>query len=276
MNPSPAAIALIKAFVGNLAGGFAGNTDSQILAAMHTNTVPNPVGTAPQVPKPYIVDDLVAAVAAGNQINILNLSTTISTFLMDVDNQDKPRLQRWARILKSQGKLTAADVTALAGYSVLDLTVERGWLCGRLLADLGAEVIKVEPPGGDPGRTKGLFADPAKSRMPFQGGSTRRRSVQRVTVEQTGTPCCKAAMAEPRRVASPSAQGASMTSMARIRRAASSGVIRPSPSVSSRSNAARGPRNSRREMSPSRLRSILRNHRGPAVGSGAGRDTRPP
>src|SRR5215203_4850878 len=54
------------------------------------------------------------------------------------------------------------DVTALAGYSVLDLTVERGWLCGRLLADLGASVIKVEPPSGDPGRTKGLFADPAR------------------------------------------------------------------------------------------------------------------
>ena len=53
-------------------------------------------------------------------------------------------------------------MTALAGYSVLDLTVERGWLCGRLFADLGAEVIKVEPPGGDPGRAKGLFADPVR------------------------------------------------------------------------------------------------------------------
>lgn len=46
-------------------------------------------------------------------------------------------------------------------YRVLDLTVGRGWMCGRVLADLGAEVVKVEPPGGDPGRRAGLFADPS-------------------------------------------------------------------------------------------------------------------
>ncbi len=43
----------------------------------------------------------------------------------------------------------------LAGLRALDLTDALGYLCGRLLADLGVEVIKVEPPGGDPGRTLG-------------------------------------------------------------------------------------------------------------------------
>ncbi len=38
--------------------------------------------------------------------------------------------------------------TALEGIRVVDLATERAELCGRILADLGAEVIKVEPPGG--------------------------------------------------------------------------------------------------------------------------------
>jgi crotonobetainyl-CoA:carnitine CoA-transferase CaiB-like acyl-CoA transferase len=41
---------------------------------------------------------------------------------------------------------------------VVDLTDLRGALAGRILADLGADVIKVEPPGGDPDRLTAPFA----------------------------------------------------------------------------------------------------------------------
>src|SRR5262245_2924321 len=41
---------------------------------------------------------------------------------------------------------------ALAGVRVLDLADQTGALAGRLLAALGADVVRVEPPGGDPMR----------------------------------------------------------------------------------------------------------------------------
>jgi benzylsuccinate CoA-transferase BbsE subunit len=46
---------------------------------------------------------------------------------------------------------------ALKPYRVVDFTRAIGWTCGKLLADLGADVIKVEPPGGDPDRRSGPF-----------------------------------------------------------------------------------------------------------------------
>ncbi len=46
---------------------------------------------------------------------------------------------------------------ALAGLRVLDLSTHRAHLCARLLADMGADVIKVEPPAGDTGRRIGPF-----------------------------------------------------------------------------------------------------------------------
>ena len=45
----------------------------------------------------------------------------------------------------------------LEGYRVLDLTDLRGHLCGRILGDMGADVVKIEPPGGDPSRNVGPF-----------------------------------------------------------------------------------------------------------------------
>lgn len=45
----------------------------------------------------------------------------------------------------------------LGCYRVLDLTDEKGFLCGKILGDLGADVIKIERPGGDPSRRLGPF-----------------------------------------------------------------------------------------------------------------------
>ena len=51
----------------------------------------------------------------------------------------------------------------LSPYRVLDLTDERGLLCGKILGDLGADVLQVEPPGGSSARRVGPFYgdDPA-------------------------------------------------------------------------------------------------------------------
>jgi crotonobetainyl-CoA:carnitine CoA-transferase CaiB-like acyl-CoA transferase len=45
----------------------------------------------------------------------------------------------------------------LRGYRVLDFTDERGLLAGQILADLGADVVHVEPPGGCRARRHGPF-----------------------------------------------------------------------------------------------------------------------
>jgi crotonobetainyl-CoA:carnitine CoA-transferase CaiB-like acyl-CoA transferase len=47
----------------------------------------------------------------------------------------------------------------LSPYRVLDLTNERGQLCGQILGDLGADVILVEPPGGSRSRRGPFYKD---------------------------------------------------------------------------------------------------------------------
>ena len=69
---------------------------------------------------------------------------------------------------------------ALDDIRVLDLAGEIGHYCTKLLADLGADVIKVEPPGGDPARNLPPFyhdeADPQKS-LYWLNLNTSKRSV---------------------------------------------------------------------------------------------------
>jgi crotonobetainyl-CoA:carnitine CoA-transferase CaiB-like acyl-CoA transferase len=51
----------------------------------------------------------------------------------------------------------------LDAFRVVDFTNERGLLAGRMLADLGADVIQVEPPGGSSARRVGPFAPDGES-----------------------------------------------------------------------------------------------------------------
>ena len=63
--------------------------------------------------------------------------------------------------------MAKTDDTILGGKRVLDLTDEKGLICGKQLGDMGADVIKIEKPGGDPARNLGPFyedeIDPEKS-----------------------------------------------------------------------------------------------------------------
>ena len=62
----------------------------------------------------------------------------------------------------------------------MDLSGPMGVYCGKLLADMGADVIKVEPPGGDPMRHIGPFIGdqpgPGRS-LYWEHFNTNKRSV---------------------------------------------------------------------------------------------------
>lgn len=76
-------------------------------------------------------------------------------------------------------RLAEADLP-LIGVRVLDLTDDSGYLCGRALADLGADVVKVEPPSGDPGRRVPPFADdrPEMERsLTWLAGNANKRGI---------------------------------------------------------------------------------------------------
>ena len=66
--------------------------------------------------------------------------------------------------------------SALSGVRVLDFTrAQQGPFATLLLADMGAEVIKVEPPGGEMGRVSGLQPDGFSSY--FEGHNRGKRSI---------------------------------------------------------------------------------------------------
>lgn len=73
-----------------------------------------------------------------------------------------------------------ANDSMLGPYRVLDLTDERGEVAGMILGDLGADVIRAEPPGGSPARFTSPTVDdaPATERsLQFAAFNRNKRSI---------------------------------------------------------------------------------------------------
>jgi crotonobetainyl-CoA:carnitine CoA-transferase CaiB-like acyl-CoA transferase len=75
---------------------------------------------------------------------------------------------------------SSSESPALSGLRALDLTSRMGGYCGLLLANLGAEVILIEPPGGDAMRREGPFNDDISNpdgSLSFAAYQTNKRGI---------------------------------------------------------------------------------------------------
>ena len=81
----------------------------------------------------------------------------------------------------TQRESVVADPGVLDGIRVLDLTGYLTQMGARVLGDLGADVVKIEPPGGDPARRLGPFAggipDPERSLRFIHANRSKRSAV---------------------------------------------------------------------------------------------------
>jgi len=88
-------------------------------------------------------------------------------------------------------------MTALAGRRVVELADEKGVYCGKLLADMGADVIKIEHPGGDSTRDAPPFVGdrPGSDRsLYFLYMNTSKRGVTLDISRPEGAELCRRLM----------------------------------------------------------------------------------
>ena len=69
------------------------------------------------------------------------------------------RIADTAEAWSASGQTVSGAPAALTGIRVLDLSGSAGQYCGKQFADLGADVILIEPAGGSPVRRDGPFLD---------------------------------------------------------------------------------------------------------------------
>lgn len=84
--------------------------------------------------------------------------------------------------------MTTPPAPALDGLRIIELTDEKGVWAGKLLADMGANVIKIEPPNGDPTRSYAPFLDdepgPERSLYFWHYNTSKRGITLEIETEQ--------------------------------------------------------------------------------------------
>lgn len=92
--------------------------------------------------------------------------------------------------------MTSETAGPLSNLNVVEMTVHRaGPFCGALLADLGAEVVKIERPGvGDPARTQG--PGPAGKSGYFMANNRNKKSVELDMKSESGRKAALELLAE--------------------------------------------------------------------------------
>ena len=87
------------------------------------------------------------------------LSTPLKPLTAETSPSEGPPMSRLVEPPRRTQQSSDGPPGPLAGLRVLELADEKGQFCGKLLADLGADVVKIEPPGGQNTRTVGPFLE---------------------------------------------------------------------------------------------------------------------
>lgn len=142
MNPSPPAIALIKTFVTGLSGGWAGNTDAQIVAAANDPTIANAPGVPGYQPQgmiqtPYTFVSLLGGLSQPSAANVESFPG-ISNLFDDILAQSTSRVLAAVQLMAASGRMTSGEAAAL-GAILTATEPDPGWpsLVGWAQANLG-------------------------------------------------------------------------------------------------------------------------------------------
>ncbi len=124
MNPSPAAITAIQSYVAALSGGWAGNTDAQVLAAANAPTIDNPV-SATTIGKPYTFADLLAVLSDGSTAKLVALPS-LPAILDAVNAGEMVVISRWVGLLIKGAVITSDEATAMTAI-MADTETDPSW-----------------------------------------------------------------------------------------------------------------------------------------------------